>query len=198
MSAPAAVSSRRFVLADLIPGARVRDVALVAGGAAFVGLAAQVAVPIPGTPVPVTGQTLAVLLTCAALGGVRGIASMGLYVLAGVAGVPWFAGAHSGVAMPSFGYVLGFLLAAVVVGELARRGGDRTPLRTAGTMIAGNLAIYAVGTAWLAIGVLHTGLGPALAAGVVPFLAGDAVKLVLAIGALPAAWRLAGRRAPRS
>ncbi|MGH3095910.1 MAG: biotin transporter BioY [Streptosporangiales bacterium] len=189
--------TRRLVLADLLPGARVRDVALVAGGAAFVGLAAQIAVPIPGTPVPVTGQTLAVLLTCAALGGVRGIASMGLYALAGVAGVPWFAGAHSGMAMPSFGYVLGFLLAAVVVGELARRGGDRTPLRTAGTMIAGNLAIYAVGTAWLAIGVLHTGLVPALMAGVVPFLLGDAIKLVLAMGALPAAWRLAGRRSPR-
>lgn len=198
MSAPVAVSTRRLVLADLIPGARVRDAALVAGGAAFVGLAAQVAVPIPGTPVPVTGQTLAVLLTCAALGGVRGIASMGLYLVAGVAGVPWFAGGDSGFAMPSFGYILGFLLAAVVVGELARRGGDRTPLRTAGTMIAGNLAIYAVGVAWLAIGVLHTGPGPALMAGVVPFLLGDAIKIVLAMGALPVAWRLAGPRAPRA
>jgi biotin transport system substrate-specific component len=167
----------------------VRDVALVAGSAAFVGLAAQVAVPLPFTPVPLSGQTFAVLLSVAALGPARGALGMLLYAVAGVAGLPWFAGQQSGWSIPSFGYVLGFVLAAVVVGALARRGADRTVGRTAGLMVVGNLCIYAVGVPWLMARV-GTGLGHALVLGVAPFLVGDAVKILLASLLLPAAWRL--------
>lgn len=193
MSTSVVAVRKPLVLADLVPGARLRDVALVVGGAAFVGLAAQLSVPIPGTPVPVTAQTLAVLLSVAALGSVRGVASMLLYLVAGIAGVPWFAGGESGFAMPSFGYIAGYVLAAAAVGALAARGWDRTPLRTAVTMVAGNLVIYAAGVTWLA-GAVHTSLAHAVVLGVLPFLVGDAVKIVIAMGLLPAAWKLSGRR----
>ncbi|WP_107068107.1 biotin transporter BioY [Streptomyces sp. CT34] len=186
------------VLADLLPAAtatraRVRDAALVAGGAVLTGVAAQIAVPIPGSPVPVTGQTFAALLVGASLGAGRGLLSLALYAVAGVAGMPWFAGGASGAGGATFGYVLGMLLAATAVGALARRGGDRGVLRTAATMAAGNALIYATGVPFLALG---TGmpLGKAVAVGMVPFLLGDALKIALAMGALPAAWKLAGRR----
>ncbi|OSC59933.1 biotin transporter BioY, partial [Streptomyces sp. BF-3] len=94
---------------------------LVLGGAALTGIAAQIAVPVPGSPVPVTGQTFAALLIGTALGARRGFLSLALYALVGMAGMPWFAEASSGWSMPSLGYVLGMLLAATVVGALARR-----------------------------------------------------------------------------
>jgi biotin transport system substrate-specific component len=196
MSTAAAPARTGVVLADLLPAARNRyavDTALVFGGAALTGIAAQIAVPIPGSPVPVTGQTFAALLVGTALGARRGFLSLGVYALVGMAGMPWFAEARSGMAFPSFGYVLGMLLAAVVVGALARRGGDRSVLRTAGTMVLGSAIIYAVGVPYLA---LSTGMSAsaAIAAGLVPFLLGDALKAALAMGALPAAWKLVGRR----
>ncbi|GAA0483737.1 MULTISPECIES: biotin transporter BioY [Streptomyces] len=198
MSLAAASIRPGAVLADLLPAAtapraRVRDAALVLGGAALTGVAAQIAVPVPGSPVPVTGQTFAALLIGASLGAGRGVLSIALYAVAGVLGVPWFAGAQSGAGGASFGYVLGMLLAVAAVGALARRGGDRGVLRTAGTMLVGEALIYAVGVPFLA---LSTGMsmGQAVAAGLVPFLVGDALKAVLAMGALPAAWKLAGRR----
>ncbi|OEU87374.1 biotin biosynthesis protein BioY [Streptomyces abyssalis] len=190
------------VLADVLtpasasvagPRAHIRDAVLVLGGAALTGLAAQLSVPVPGSPVPVTGQTCAALLVGAGLGARRGFLAMALYTLAGAAGMPWFADADSGVAMPSFGYVLGMLLAATVVGALARRGGDRGPLRTAGTMAVGMALTYAVGVPYLAVAA---GMSPseAVAAGLVPFLIGDLLKAGLAMIALPGAWKLAGRR----
>ncbi|MGP3991110.1 biotin transporter BioY [Streptomyces sp. 3N207] len=186
------------VLADLLPAsstarARVRDVALVVGGAALTGIAAQLSVPLPGSPVPVTGQTFAALLVGAGLGAGRGFLALALYAVAGMAGVPWFADASAGVGMPSLGYVFGMLLAAAAVGALARRGGDRGVLRTAGTMAVGMAVTYAIGVPYLAV---STGMsvGEAVAAGLVPFLVGDAVKAALAMGALPAAWKLAGRK----
>ncbi|GAA4617649.1 biotin transporter BioY [Actinoallomurus liliacearum] len=192
MSNSQAVASRPAVLGDLVPGRLVRDVALVVGAAVFVGLAAQVSVPIPGTPVPVTGQTFAVLLSGAALGFRRGALSMALYALAGMVGVPWFADGASGWRMASFGYVLGFVLAGAVVGALAARGGDRSPLRTVGTMALGLAVIYAVGVPWL-MAWTHSDLGQALSMGVRPFLVGDAIKIALAAGLLPGAWRLLRR-----
>ncbi|MGD3107239.1 biotin transporter BioY [Streptomyces sp. YGL11-2] len=198
MSTAAPALNPGAVLADLLPAAtatraRVRDAALVVGGAALTGVAAQIAVPIPGSPVPVTGQTFAALLVGASLGAGRGLLSLALYAIAGVAGMPWFAGGASGAGGATFGYVLGMLLAATAVGALARRGGDRGVLRTAGTMAAGNALIYATGVPFLAF---STGmpLGKAVAVGMVPFLLGDALKIALAMGALPAAWKLAGRR----
>ncbi|MFJ3924022.1 biotin transporter BioY [Streptomyces sp. NPDC090022] len=181
------------VLADLLPASRARDIALVVGGAALTGLAAQIAVPVPGSPVPVTGQTFAALLVGTAFGARLGFLSLALYAAAGAAGVPWFAGGTSGAFGASFGYVLGMLLAATVVGALARRGADRSVVRTAATMVLGSAVIYAVGVPYL---MLSTGmsLSAAVAAGLVPFLLGDALKAALAMGALPAAWKLAGRR----
>ncbi|MEV7996729.1 biotin transporter BioY [Streptomyces sp. NPDC086077] len=194
MSTAAAAPARPGqVLADLLPASRVRDVALVVGGAVLTGLAAQLAVPIPGTPVPVTGQTFAALLVGTALGAGRGFLSLALYALAGVAGMPWFAEGGSGAGAPSFGYVIGLLLAATAVGALARRGADRSPWRTAGAMLLGEAIIYAVGVPYLAFA---TGMSAsaAIAAGLTPFLIGDALKAALAMGLLPAAWKLIGRR----
>ncbi|GAA0926858.1 biotin transporter BioY [Streptomyces thermoalcalitolerans] len=193
MSTAAVTPARTgIVLADLLPASRVRDVALVVGGAALTGVAAQIAVPVPGSPVPVTGQTFAALLVGTSLGAGRGFLSLALYVLAGAVGVPWFAGGASGVAAVSFGYLIGMLLAAAVVGALARRGGDRSVWRTAGTMALGSAVIYAVGVPYLA---LATGMSvsDAIAAGLVPFLVGDALKAALAMGLLPTAWKLIGK-----
>ncbi|MGW1200677.1 biotin transporter BioY [Streptomyces sp. NPDC002536] len=198
MATAATLPRTGTVLADLLPAsaagrARVRDAALVLGGAALTGVAAQLAVPVPGSPVPVTGQTFAALLVGTALGARRGFLSMALYAVAGIAGMPWFAEARSGVAFPSFGYVLGMLLAATVVGALARRGADRSALRTAGTMALGTAIIYAVGVPYLALAT-HMSLSAAVAAGLTPFLIGDALKAALAMGALPTAWKLLHRR----
>lgn len=183
---------RKRVLADVIPGGLVRDVALVLGGSVFIGLLAQFAIPLPNTPVPLTLGTFAVLLTGAALGPVRGLLSVGLYMVAGMAGMPWFAERASGWGFPSFGYIIGFVLAGALVGWLAQRGADRTPVRTAGTMVLGNLVIYAVGLPYL---MVATGmdLSAGLAAGVTPFLVGDAIKIVVAAGLLPGAWMLVQR-----
>ncbi|MFI5754689.1 biotin transporter BioY [Streptomyces sp. NPDC051569] len=193
MSTAAAAPRTGAVLADLLPATRTRDIALVLGGAVLTGLAAQLSVPVPGSPVPVTGQTFAALLVGSALGARRGFASLGLYTLVGMAGVPWFAGGTSGAGGASFGYLLGMLLAATLVGELARRGGDRSVLRTAGTMVLGSALIYAVGVPYLAVST-GMSLSAAVAAGLVPFLLGDALKAALAMGALPTTWKLLGRR----
>jgi biotin transport system substrate-specific component len=181
---------RPRVLADLLPGGLLRDLALVAGAAALTGLAAQVAIPL--WPVPVTLQTLTVLLAGAALGPMRGAVAMLLYLGVGAAGVPWFAQQNSGLAFPTLGYVIGFVLAAALVGALARRGADRTVAGTVATMALGNLVIYAVGVPYLAL-ALGIGLGEAISSGATPFLAGDGMKILLAAGLLPAAWRLSGR-----
>ncbi|WEV27841.1 biotin transporter BioY [Streptomyces sp. 71268] len=186
------------VLADLLHAssdgrARARDAALVVGGAALTGVAAQIAVPVPGSPVPVTGQTFAALLVGASLGAGRGLLSLLVYALVGMAGMPWFAEGESGAAAPSFGYVIGMMLAATAVGALARRGGDRGMVRTVGTMAVGSAIIYAVGVPYLALAT-NMSLTDAVAAGLTPFLLGDALKVALAMGLLPAAWRLLDRR----
>jgi biotin transport system substrate-specific component len=158
------------------------------GGAAFVGIAAQIAIPLPFTPVPLTLQTFAVLLVGASLGSLRGALSMVVYLLAGMVGVPWFAEGSSGFASASFGYILGFIVAAFIVGRLAERGASTTALRSAGLMVVGNIAIYAVGVTWLKFAI-DVDWATAMSLGVVPFLIGDAVKIALAAGLLPLAWK---------
>ncbi|WP_433796198.1 biotin transporter BioY [Actinoplanes sp. CA-252034] len=189
-----ALPAPRLVLADLLTTRRsaVRDVLLVAGAAALIGVSAQISVPVPGSPVPVTGQTFAVLLAAAALGPWRGPAASLTYVLAGLAGVPWFAGGTSGLPGATFGYLAGMVLASAVVGALASHGADRTPWRVAPTMLLGNLVVYAVGVTWLAV-TLQLSPQQAITVGLVPFLLGDALKILLAAGLLPGAWRLATR-----
>ncbi|MEC3981379.1 biotin transporter BioY [Amycolatopsis sp. H20-H5] len=180
-------AGRRLVLADLVPGTLVRDAALVAGGAGLTGLAAQIAIPVPGTPVPMTLQTFAALLVGASLGWRRGGTAMLVYLLVGALGVPWFQHGTSGLSGASAGYVVGFVFAGALVGALAGRGGDRTPLKTAGTMVLGNVIIYAFGVPWL-MAAAGFDFSTAFAKGVTPFLIGDAVKLVVAAGLLPAVW----------
>lgn len=187
------VSYRAAVLADLVPGtALARDATLVMGGAALTGLAAQVAFVTPLSPVPFTLQTMTVLTAGAALGPLRGFLSMVLYLLAGMAGVPWFAGHSSGVGGPAFGYLLGFVAAAALVGAFASHGADRHVASTLLLMAAGSGVIYLMGSAWLAAD-LDIGAAKAFDLGVRPFLATDAVKLGIAALAFPAAWRLARR-----
>jgi biotin transport system substrate-specific component len=184
---------RPLVLADLLPGTLVRDVALVVGAAGFVGLLAQISIHLSFTPVPITGQTLGVLLAGTALGWRRAAAAMALYAVAGVAGVPWFAGHSSGYVSASFGYVLGFFLAATLCGYLAERGADRSVLKSVPAMLAGEVVIYAVGMTWLALD-LHLGASATISEGLTPFLVGDAVKAAIAAGLLPVAWAIVGRR----
>jgi biotin transport system substrate-specific component len=191
MSTAAAPARTGQVLADLLPASRVRDVALVVGGAAFTGLAAQLAVPVPGSPVPVTGQTFAALLVGTTLGASRGFYALALYALAGLVGVPWFASGTSGVSV-SFGYILGMILASTVVGALARRGADRSMPRMAGAMLVGEAIIYAIGVPYLAYAADLTWSG-AIAVGLTPFLIGDALKAALAMGVLPTAWKMVKR-----
>ena len=191
MSSVTSVSPR--TLGDVIPGGLVRSIALVVGGAVFVGLTAQVAIPLPFTPVPLTLQTYSVLLVGAALGSVRGALSMALYLLAGVAGVPWFANQQSGWAFASFGYIVGFIAAAWLVGRLAERGADRRVVPTIGMMALGNVVIYVFGVAGLML-LADLPFSTALAKGVLPFLIGDVIKILLAAGLLPGTWKLISSR----
>jgi biotin transport system substrate-specific component len=185
-----AAPARPRVLADLLPGTLLRDVLLVIGAAALTGVAAQISIPF--TPVPITMQTFVVLLSGAALGPWRAGAAMLLYLVAGVAGVPWFAAQGSGYAFASFGYIIGFVVAGTVVGALASRGADRTVSGAIVIMVLGNLIIYAFGIPWL-MAWLNLPLTVALEGGLWKFVIGDALKIALAAGILPLTWRLIGR-----
>ena len=148
---------------------------------------------------PLTAQTFAVLLAGAALGSIRGILSMLLYTVVGLVGVPWFAEGSSGFSMPSFGYILGFIAGAGLVGWLAEQGLDPHALDTALAMVLGNVVIYAIGVPWLKVAMGATWAG-AVQMGMTPSLIGDGIKIVLAAGLFPLLWRLMTRNglAPRS
>ena len=168
------------------------DAMLVVAASAFIALLAQVAIPLPFSPIPITGQTFAVLLVGALLGGTRGALAILLYLVEGTVGLPVFAGGGAGFARlagPTGGYLIGFIAAAFVVGLLAKRGWDRRVWSTALAMLVGNVLIYAFGLPRLAhfVGgekVFHLGL--------YPFVVGDLLKLALAALALPAGWKLLG------
>jgi biotin transport system substrate-specific component len=172
----------------------VTDTALVLGGAAFIALCAQVVVHVPQlTPVPFTLQTFAVLASGAALGSARGGLATLLYLLVGMAGLPVFAEASSGVSVvfgATGGYLVGMVLAAVLVGALAeRRGMDRRVHTSVVAMVTGAALTLAVGTVWLAA-VMDISLSKAVALGVTPFLVVEALKVAAATVALPTAWKL--------
>ena len=190
-----ALPARPLVLADLVPAVRARNAVLVALGVLFTALLAQVSIPVPGSPVPITGQTLAVVLTAASLGPVRGVAVQAFYILAALVGLPFYSEASGGVDVvfgATGGYVIGFIPAAYLIGMAARRGMDRQPLKAAPLFVAGQAVIFAVGVPWLAI---STGMsaGQALAAGFTPFVLGGLVKAVVGAGALAGAWQLTRR-----
>lgn len=192
------------------PTARVgriaRTVALVVGGAVLTALFAQIRVVLPFTPVPITGQTLSVLLVGTVLGWQRGMLSQLLYWVAGVfMPIPWYANDTTGASItegwnvavgPTAGYLAGFVLAAGAVGYLAERGQDRSLATSIPAMLAGTAVIYVCGAVWLAYSLnipIANGETNALALGVVPFLVGDMIKMLIAGLAAPAAW-LAVRR----
>ncbi|MFC7530287.1 biotin transporter BioY [Actinoplanes sp. GCM10030250] len=180
------------VLADVWGRSAVRDVVLTVGAAAAVGAAAQIAIPVPGSPVPITGQTFAVLLAAATLGASRGAAGMLLYAVAGALGVPWFAGGESGWPTATAGYLVGFIVAAALTGQLAALGADRRPGLTITLMAAGNGLIYLIGVPWLAFAT-GMDLASALANGLAPYVIGDILKTGLAAALLPGAWLLVNR-----
>lgn len=193
----------RPTLADRVFSRRLAtDIMLVAAGTALTAVAAQVIVPL--WPVPMTLQTFAVLLVGTTLGPVRGALSMGLYLVIGVLGLPVFAEAKSGslFGLTSGGFVIGFILAAALVGWLAQREWDRRVVGTLVSFAAGTAVIYAIGLPWLYVSLSN--LGPAIwhdylgfdsviaatvGSGVVPFLVGDLLKALLAAALLPLAWR---------
>ena len=181
-----AVAPRAGLLADAL---------LVSAGAGLVALAAQVSVHLGFTPVPITGQTFAVVLVGAALGSVRGTASLLLYLVAGVAGAPVYAahahgwGVFSGA---TGGYIVGFVVAAAFTGWLAERRLDRRVSTSISAMLNGNVVIYVFGLLWLHHW-LHASWATTLTDGLYPFVAGDMIKVYLAAAALPGAWRLVGR-----
>jgi biotin transport system substrate-specific component len=178
---------------------------LVVAGVAFVAVAAQVRIPVPGSPVPITGSTFGVLLVAAAYGSRLGSATIASYLLVGIAGAPIFQNGGFGMAAmygATGGYLIGFLAAAWIVGELAEHGWDRKPYLVVAAMILGNVVIYACGVTHLAGIRLPNGAAigwdRVWALGVAPFLIGDAIKIALAAGLLPLAWRLKERGAPRA
>lgn len=189
------------VLADGLPGDRSRDFALAAGYALAVGLAGQAQAAPEAAAVPVTAQAVVVLLGAAVLGWRRALAGMVAYALLGLAGVPWFADRATGLlgAMQSlsFGYVLGFVVASMVVGGLAARGLDRDPLRAAGMLLAGLGIIYGFGLPWL-MASLSVGPLRGVAEAVAPLLPIDLAGVVAGSLLLPAGRATLRRRGART
>ncbi len=188
----------RTIANVFVPRTAVNTIILMAGFAILTALAAQIRFHIPGTPVPVTGQTFAVLLAGAALGSRAGAGSQLIYWVMGAIGLPVFAQANGGweaATGATFGYLFGFIVAAWLVGVLAERGRDRSVRSAIPAFLAGNLVIYAFGVPWLMYSVPSIStIGAALTAGFMPFIAFDAMKIVMAGFALPAAWKLTGRQ----
>ena len=182
------------VLADAIPGTWARDIALVVAGALLTVLGAQISIPVPPSPVPVTGQTLAVVIAGAALGWRRGAASQLLYVVLGLF-LPVYADGGSGFEVlwgASGGYLVGFVIAAGLIGRLAELGADRRPAIAFLAFCAGQLAVFGIGVPWLQI---STGMAwsDAIHNGFAIFIVGGIIKALIAAGATPAAWRLVRR-----
>jgi biotin transport system substrate-specific component len=171
------------------------DAVLVLGGAALVALAAQLEIHLGFTPVPITGQTFAVLLVGASLGALRGTASLALYLLAGLVGAPVYSGGEEGweiVSGVTGGYLVGFVVAATVTGWLAELRWDRRFSSALSAMLIGSVIIYAFGLPWLAHAA-DLGWQKTFENGLYPFVVGDLAKLWLAAALLPAAWRLVER-----
>jgi biotin transport system substrate-specific component len=173
--------------------ALVADCVLVGLGVTLLALSAQISIPLPNTPVPLTGQTFGVLLIGGAYGATRGFVTMAAYLVVGGLGYGVFAQHASGWDVLKFssatgGYLVGMLVAAGFVGWMADRGWDRKVWRSLPTMVLGNIVIYAFGATWLAH-ALDLTASQAWHLGVRPFLPGDAIKILLAAGLLPLAWK---------
>lgn len=191
-----------IVLSDLITfprtveRSRVRDLVLVLGGALFTAVSAQISIPLGFTPVPLTGQTFAVLTVGGVLGARRAMASQGLYWLLGAIGLPFYQSGNGGwtyATGSTLGYFVGFVLAAGIVGWFADRRNDRHYLTSLSSLFLASGVIYACGSLWLAhhLGIpVAAGANSAIELGVAPFLAGDAIKALLAAAVAPMGWAL--------
>ncbi len=185
---------------DAVPAGRLKahsrlyDSSLVLGGSLLLALSAQIAIPLPFSPVPITGQTFAVLVIGMLFGRWRGTAAVLAYLVEGCGGLPVFAEGKAGLAVllgPTGGYLASFVPAAFLAGYLAERGWDLKISTTFLGMLLGNVIIFGLGAAWLA---KFVGADNAFRLGVYPFLAGDVVKIGLATVALPGAWKLLNKR----
>ncbi len=175
---------------------RLRDVGLVLAGALLIFLSARISLALPGNPVPITMQTFGVLVVGGALGLRRGGLAAFLYLAVGMVGIPFFAegrGGYTVILGATGGYLVGFVLAAALVGRLAELGWDRRIGGAIGATFLGTVVIYAVGVPWLAV---VTGMGPveAITKGLLPFVVIDAIKLFAAAVVFPSAWWVVGRR----
>lgn len=185
------IAQRPTIVDRILPKSLVTDFALILVGVALIAGAAQLVIPM--YPVPMTGQTFAVLLVAMSLGFGRATISVAAYVALGAAGLPIFQAAASGWSFgPTLGYLVGFIAAAALVGWLAQRGWDKSWLKVGAAFLAGSVVIYAFGLAWLSIFLGAVGapndIVSVLNAGLAPFLVGDIVKAVAAAALLPAAW----------
>ena len=181
----------RVFAGAVLPRHRVTTIALVASFALLTAAAAQVRIALPFTPVPITGQTFAVLLSGAVLGGLAGAASQALYLALGMF-LPFYAGGASGwtyATGATGGFLIGFVAAAWVVGILAERQQDRSIVTAIPAFLTGTIVIYLFGVPWLA-NVLNTSWTRAVELGAAPFVLGDLAKVALAGALLPAAWKL--------
>jgi biotin transport system substrate-specific component len=186
-----AAAPRRAVLADVIPGARVRDAILILSGALLTALFAQISINVPGSPVPITGQTLAVGLVGATLGLRRGMASLTLYALLGLF-LPFYAEGNSGwdvVWGASGGYIVGFIFAAGFIGWMAERGADRNVVMAFLAFVGGQLIIFAFGLVGLKLAVDES-WGWTIHNGFTIFIFGGLVKAAIGAAVLPSAWGL--------
>jgi biotin transport system substrate-specific component len=183
---------------------RARHIALIVAGALFIALTANFAVPVPGSPVPLTGQTFSVLLVGGALGMRRGVLATLLYLVLGFflpvyaehrSGLEWIASVNGGTLVlgATGGYLIGFVVASGVVGRLAELGWDRHLAGAVAAMAIGNVIIYLFGIPWLMAAVNYD-LPTAISNGLAPFVITDLIKLALAAGVFPLAWWVVGRR----
>lgn len=190
MSTAAYASPRPVVLADVVGGTRTRDIALVIAGALLVALFAQITIPVPGSPVPVTGQTLAVGIVGASLGANRGVTSLMLYVALGFF-LPVYSDGGSGfdhLFGTNGGYIVGFVVAAFLIGKAAERGADRKPLLAFAAFCGAQLAVFGIGVPWLYV-ASDMSWGDTVHYGFTVFILGGLVKAAIGAGVTPAAWR---------
>ena len=190
------VSSQSALVDKVIPRSVVNDAALILSGAVFTAYAAQLVIPM--WPVPITAQTLAVLLVGSVLGATRGAISLIAYFSMGAIGLPVFSAATSLSFGPTFGYLIGFVAAAAVVGWLSERGWHKSISGVLGSFAIANAVIYLFGLPWLAFALGALGVAndfvSVAAAGLVPFILGDVLKMIFAAALLPLAWKFLGKK----
>jgi biotin transport system substrate-specific component len=191
------LSSQAALIDRVVPRSALTNVALILSGAVFTAYAAQLVIPM--WPVPITAQTLAVLLVGSVLGATRGAISLIVYFSMGAAGMPVFSAATSLSFGPTFGYLVGFVAAAAAVGYLSERGWHKSVAGVLGSFAIANSIIYLFGLPWLAFVLGNLGaandLAAVAAAGLAPFIVGDALKMILAAALLPLAWKYLGKKA---